>query len=39
MNLDTARSNLGLVGVSGDTSVSDEAAAIAGVEAAGLTAR
>ncbi len=36
--LDAAGSLLGAVGISGDTSDNDEACAIAGIEAAGLTA-
>ncbi|MDA3039251.1 MAG: heme-binding protein [Actinomycetota bacterium] len=36
--LDADGSRIGAVGVSGDTSDNDEAAAIAGIEAAGLTA-
>ncbi|MGR3466319.1 MAG: GlcG/HbpS family heme-binding protein [Shimia sp.] len=36
---DAAGSILGAVGVTGDTSDSDEAAAVAGIEAAGCTAR
>lgn len=38
MNLERARTIVA-VGVSGDTSDNDEAAAIAGVQAAGLTAQ
>ena len=36
--LDADGTRIGAVGISGDTSDNDEAAAIAGIEAAGLTA-